>query len=69
MSTKLPHPQKSIFKYQDIEIITPSLTKEKKLIQKLSDFNDLEKLRGRKFVKQEILNQLDKIILSTTLQF
>lgn len=49
-------------KYPDVDIMIPSLTLEEKTAQNLSDFNDLEKIRGKKFVKEEITSNLQKII-------
>jgi putative DNA primase/helicase len=45
-------------KFPDIQILKPSLTKEEKIEQGLSDFNDLEKVRSKEFMNQEVQQQI-----------
>lgn len=48
-------------KFNDVGVLAPNLSRDEKLIQKLSDWNDLEKARGEDFVKQRIKEEIAKI--------
>ena len=53
--------------FPDIKILKPSLTEEEKINKKLSDFNDLEKARGKEFLKVELDDQVRNVSISTKL--
>lgn len=55
-------------KYPDIAILEPTLTKEEKIEKGLSDFNDLEKVRGQEFLKTRFDEVLKELGLQETIK-